>query len=214
MAAGLSRRVCRQRWQSAGRRQRLAAMVNGCAASATVSARFGRPPAGAVSDTGGRCCGRDFSAGEIRWIRRIAARRGPDWTRQAVSRAVCGHLNWRKPDGGLKDMSARAALLRMHRQGRIELPPPAQRAVPQRVDLTQPPGKPRRATASSAGAHRGANRTCRWSPAMRDFSFCHGSASPTLPHTSSQAVKNVCPKTGCGATAFAPIATRDSGTPR
>ena len=60
----------------------------------------------------------------MRWIARIAARREAGWTRQAISRAVCEHLDWRRPDGGLKDMSARVALLRMHRKGLIELPPP------------------------------------------------------------------------------------------
>ena len=75
-----------------------------------------------------RYCGRDFSADEMRWIARIAARREAGWTRKAISRAVCEHLDWRKPDGGLKDMSARVALLRMHRHGLIELPPPASNA--------------------------------------------------------------------------------------
>ncbi len=74
-----------------------------------------------------RYCGRDFSAEEMRWIAQVAARREAGWTRKAISRAVCEHLDWRKPDGGLKDMSARVALLRMHRHGLIELPPPANR---------------------------------------------------------------------------------------
>ena len=89
-----------------------------------------------MSDGGGRYCGRDFSAEQIQWIRKISARREPKWNRRAISRAVCEHLDWRKPDGGLKDMSARVALLRMHREGRIELPPPSQK-VPARIDLTQ-----------------------------------------------------------------------------
>jgi hypothetical protein len=33
-------------------------------------------------------------------------------------------LDWYKPDGGLKEMSCRVAMLRMHRDGLIELPPP------------------------------------------------------------------------------------------
>lgn len=85
---------------------------------------------------GGRWCGRDFSAKEMRWIGKLAARREPGWNRSAISRAVCEQLNWRKPDGGLKDVSARVALLRMHREGLIELPPPAY-AFPARIDLTQ-----------------------------------------------------------------------------
>jgi hypothetical protein len=31
---------------------------------------------------------------------------------------------WYKPDGGLKEMSCRVAMLRMHRDGLIQLPPP------------------------------------------------------------------------------------------
>jgi hypothetical protein len=37
---------------------------------------------------------------------------------------VCEQLNWRKPDGKLKEMSCRVALLRMERDGLITLPPP------------------------------------------------------------------------------------------
>jgi hypothetical protein len=33
-------------------------------------------------------------------------------------------LDWRKPDGGLKEMSCRVALLRMHEDGLLPLPPP------------------------------------------------------------------------------------------
>jgi hypothetical protein len=37
---------------------------------------------------------------------------------------TCRALHWHKPDGGLKDMSARVAMLRMHDNGLITLPPP------------------------------------------------------------------------------------------
>ena len=63
-----------------------------------------------------RYCGRDFSAAEIDWLRALIARR-PALRRAALSRALCERLGWRKPDGGLKDMSARVAMLRMHRDG-------------------------------------------------------------------------------------------------
>lgn len=71
-----------------------------------------------------RYCGRDFSAEEMRWIRQLATRREPGWHRKKISKVVCEHLGWYKADGGLKDMSARVALLRMHRDELIELPPP------------------------------------------------------------------------------------------
>ena len=73
-----------------------------------------------------RYCGRDFSAAEIDWVRALIAQR-PALRRAALSRALCERLGWRKPDGGLKDMSARVAMLRMHRDGLIALPPPRNR---------------------------------------------------------------------------------------
>ena len=68
-----------------------------------------------------RYCARDFTANEIELIRTLAA---SGVSRTKLSRILCEKLQWRKPDGGLKDMSARVALLRMHRDGLIELPPP------------------------------------------------------------------------------------------
>ena len=59
-----------------------------------------------------RYCGRDFTPEELALIRRLAARRDPAPGRTALSRAVCERLGWRKPDGGLKDMSARVAVVR------------------------------------------------------------------------------------------------------
>ena len=66
-----------------------------------------------------RYCGRDFSESEIDWINDQAKH---DMTRIELSRRVCEQFHWRKADGGLKDMSARVALLRMHREGVIRLP--------------------------------------------------------------------------------------------
>ena len=70
-----------------------------------------------------RYCGRDFSAEEMRRIRQLIADR-PECCRAQLSRLVCQMLDWKKPDGGLKDMSCRVAMLRMHREEQIELPPP------------------------------------------------------------------------------------------
>lgn len=68
-------------------------------------------------------CGRDFSDADLVCIRRIAEE-DPSRTRWAISQRVCEALAWRKPDGGLKEMSCRVALLRMQRDGLIQLPPP------------------------------------------------------------------------------------------
>jgi len=68
-----------------------------------------------------RYCGRDFSTTEMELIENLI-RDHP--TREAIARAVCDHLNWVKPDGLPKVMSAKVALLRMHRDGLIVLPHP------------------------------------------------------------------------------------------
>ena len=41
-----------------------------------------------------------------------------------MSREFCRRTGWLKPDGGLKDMMAKVAMLAMHREGRIVLPAP------------------------------------------------------------------------------------------
>ena len=68
-------------------------------------------------------CGRDFTATEITRIRQLMADH-PDCHRAELSRRVCRMLQWYKADGGLKEMSCRVAMLRMHADGLIQLPPP------------------------------------------------------------------------------------------
>ena len=68
-------------------------------------------------------CGRDFSAMEITRIRQLMADH-PECHRAELSRQVCRMLQWYKADGGLKEMSCRVAMLRMHADGLIHLPPP------------------------------------------------------------------------------------------
>ncbi len=70
-----------------------------------------------------RYCGREFAADQIQQIRQIIAQ-SPSCRRAALSRLVCEHLSWRKPDGGLKEMSCRVAMLRMQNDGLLTLPPP------------------------------------------------------------------------------------------
>jgi len=70
-----------------------------------------------------RYCGRNFSAEEIAWIRRLIAA-DPPLNRAQLSRRVCDELRWLRPDGARKDMSCRVAMLRMERDGLIRLPPP------------------------------------------------------------------------------------------
>ena len=70
-----------------------------------------------------RYCGRDFSEKELTQIRQLIADH-PAGSRAQLSRMTCQTLQWFKADGGLKEMSARVAMLRMQDDGLITLPPP------------------------------------------------------------------------------------------
>lgn len=69
-----------------------------------------------------RYCGREFTDTDIELIRTLLE--SPGINRQKLSRLFCEATEWRKPDGGLKEMSCKVALLRMHREGHIILPSP------------------------------------------------------------------------------------------
>lgn len=73
-----------------------------------------------------RYCGRIFSPMEIEWIRNFICS-NPHCNRSELSKIVCRQLQWLRPDLRLKDMSCRVAMLRMHRDGLICLPPPQKR---------------------------------------------------------------------------------------
>lgn len=70
-----------------------------------------------------RASGRFFSTDDIALIRDIIQAAGSH-SRAEIARRVCRRLEWRNVRGDLKAMSCRVALLRMHREGLIELPPP------------------------------------------------------------------------------------------
>ena len=70
-----------------------------------------------------RYCGREFTETDIALIQHLLAD-NPGINRSKLSRLLCEAIGWRKADGGLKEMSCRVALLRMHRERYIELPPP------------------------------------------------------------------------------------------
>jgi hypothetical protein len=70
-----------------------------------------------------RYCGKDFNEDEILQMRQLIIS-NPGFHRAELSRQVCRILQWLKPDGELKDMSCRVAMLRMHEDGIINLPPP------------------------------------------------------------------------------------------
>ena len=68
-----------------------------------------------------RYCGRRFTGEEIGQLCALIAD-NPGRTRAQLSRLACRLLQWRKADGGLKEMSCRVAMLRMHREGLLQLP--------------------------------------------------------------------------------------------
>jgi hypothetical protein len=76
-----------------------------------------------------RYSGRVFGPPEIHRVQEII-RAHPQASRQQLSYRVCEAFDWRKPDGSLKDMSCRVALLRMHREGLIALPAPRHKVNP------------------------------------------------------------------------------------
>jgi len=71
-------------------------------------------------------CGRLFSAAELAGIRELIVDH-PGLNRAQLSRLVCERLEWRRPDGRLKDMSCRVAMLRMAADGLLDLPLPLKR---------------------------------------------------------------------------------------
>ena len=66
-------------------------------------------------------CGHHFGTPDIELIQSLIA---AGFNRLHLSRMFCEKTGWRKPDGGLKEMSCRVALLKMERDGHILLPPP------------------------------------------------------------------------------------------
>jgi hypothetical protein len=83
-------------------------------------------------------CGRDFSPTDIQAIRDLIAQE-PALRRSPLSRRLCELLGWYKPNGELKDMTCRVALLRMHEQGLITLPASRNTAARRRPDFPATP---------------------------------------------------------------------------
>ena len=82
-----------------------------------------------------RYCGRDFSAEDLAVIRALIAD-NPTCNRAQLSRLTCRALGWYKADGGLKEMSCRVAMLRMHDDGLIDLPAPRGTRPESRIAFT------------------------------------------------------------------------------
>jgi hypothetical protein len=93
-----------------------------------------------------RICSRPFGEDELKVVRNIVGDGQDEGIhRSEIARRVCIALNWRNARGSLKEMGARVALLRLHRQGWITLPEPRNRngngkaARLARAPVPQPP---------------------------------------------------------------------------
>ena len=70
-----------------------------------------------------RLCGRPFSLNDIQAIQE-EVQGGYCLSKMEIARRVCNRLNWGNSLGQPQLMSCRVGLLRLHRLGLIELPPP------------------------------------------------------------------------------------------
>ena len=73
-------------------------------------------------------CAREFSEHDIQAIK-LLIEQNPSLKRTPLSRKVCELFGWLKPNGELKDMTCRVAMLRMHSDAVIALPPAQSRGV-------------------------------------------------------------------------------------
>lgn len=83
-------------------------------------------------------CAREFNELDIQTIGDLIAR-DPKLQRSALSRKLCQLWGWTKPNGDLKDMTCRVALLRMQADGLITLPPSQIRVVRRRAHFAPTP---------------------------------------------------------------------------
>jgi hypothetical protein len=67
--------------------------------------------------------GRIVTDADVAFLRRLIAE-NPAMHRRAISQEVCRVWDWRQPNGVLKEAVCRGLLLRLHRDGHLQLPPP------------------------------------------------------------------------------------------
>src|SRR3989304_3931478 len=88
-----------------------------------------------------RLFGKRFGAEQLGVIREQMGLAQPAH-RSEIARRVCVALQWRSPGGAYQLMSARVALLRLHRLGLIALPPPRSRRNNENRRLGTAPPEP------------------------------------------------------------------------
>ncbi len=67
--------------------------------------------------------GRIFDSNELKVIEQVTKESYAEG-RSAISRQICENINWRQPNGWLKDRACRDVLLHLDHEGIIKLPPP------------------------------------------------------------------------------------------
>lgn len=72
--------------------------------------------------------GREIRQAEVDFLRQLIAE-NPALSRRALSARVCQVWNWVQPNGQLRDMVCRSLMLRLHREGYIELPAPKRQTI-------------------------------------------------------------------------------------
>lgn len=82
--------------------------------------------------------GRQIGLADLDEIQRLR-REHPEWSRFQLSIALAQRWQWRNGAGQLKDMAARAMLLKLHARGLIELPAPRRPAARRRVQALRAP---------------------------------------------------------------------------
>jgi hypothetical protein len=90
--------------------------------------------------------GRVVTDADVAFINELIATH-PTLSRRALSQKLCEAWNWVQPNGLPRDMVCRSLMLKLHRAGLIELPPPrwrnpnpiAQRAEPRLIGVDQTP---------------------------------------------------------------------------
>jgi hypothetical protein len=93
-----------------------------------------------------KICGKKITPELLAQIQEIISSQ-PDLTRRQLSHRVCERLDLRSPNGALKDVGCRVALLELHQQGQIELPkakqhPKVDRLAPHIADKSFPEPTP------------------------------------------------------------------------
>lgn len=101
-----------------------------------------RPDSTAVWLSGITLRGRHFGGGELLQIRAIV-QGSPQAHRFELSKKVCEALDWRQPNGRLKDRACRDVLARLHGLGFLRLPPPRRAPVRRRPVAVTPETAPR-----------------------------------------------------------------------